>query len=428
MQRATAFTAAALAFGSADAFVSPSQPASQAAAGQQFLAPTQPQPQQPASGLNLGGVASVATAALVTSAALSRRANRRSAAAPTVVPVSAASSGFVRDQLVACRAHSAEQADAQVSNLEGLAKQVMSTAASAVVFAGAMAPEAQAYPIFAQQNFENPVDPTGKLVCANCHLQTKEINLRLPHEVLPDTIFKIKVDLPLKYEKRRQLSGEGEKVELNAGAIVVLPEGWKLAPRDRLPKEIKKEMKGLAWSAYSKTRENIIVAGPVPGKTYSQMILPVLAPVPDGTEDKRFGKFDVSAGGNRGRGQVYPNGNLSNNNVFVAPAAGVVKSIESADDKKTIVTITTADGEDVTKELLAGADCVVEVGDKVTKDMQLSTNPNVGGFGQDERDIILQDMDRVNNVMALMASIFVAQLGFVLKKKQFEKVQLAEGF
>jgi len=60
--------------------------------------------------------------------------------------------------------------------------------------------------------------------------------------------------------------------------------------------------------------------------------------------------------------------------------------------------------------------------------MQLSTNPNVGGFGQDERDIILQDMDRVNNVMALMASIFVAQLGFVLKKKQFEKVQLAEGF
>merc|ERR1719359_1055259 len=245
--------------------------------------------------------------------------------------------------------------------LEDVAKQVMTTAASAVVFATAMAPEAQAHPIFAQQNFADPVDPTGKLVCANCHLQTKEINLRMPHEVLPDTIFKIKVDLPLKYEIRRQLDADGNKVELNAGAVVVLPEGWKLAPRDRLPKEIKKEMKGLAWSAYSKEKENIIVAGPVPGKSYTQMILPVLAPVPDGKE-VQFGKFDVSAGGNRGRGQVYPDGNLSNNNVFVAPAAGTVKSIAPAEDgKKTIVTIAKADGTEVTKELLAGADVVVEV-------------------------------------------------------------------
>merc|ERR1719440_2433779 len=161
--------------------------------------------------------------------------------------------------------------------LEQTAKQIATTAASAVVFSTAMAPGAEAYPIFAQQNFADPVDPTGKLVCANCHLQTREINLRMPHEALPDTIFKIKVDLPLKYDIRRQLNADGEKVELNAGAVVVLPEGWKLASRDRLPKEIKKEMKGLAWSAYSKEKTNIIVAGPVPGKMYSQMILPVLA-------------------------------------------------------------------------------------------------------------------------------------------------------
>jgi apocytochrome f len=250
----------------------------------------------------------------------------------------------------------------------------------------------------------------------------------MPHEVLPDTIFKIKVDLPLKYDIRRQLNADGEKVELNAGAVVVLPEGWKLAPRDRLPKEIKKEMKGLAWSAYSKEKTNIIVAGPVPGKMYSQMILPVLAPVPDGADGEvHFGKFDVSAGGNRGRGQVYPDGNVSNNNVFLAPEPGTVKSIEG-DIKKTVITIEKKDGSTYAKEVLAGADVVVEVGDKITKDMQLTTNPNVGGFGQDERDIILQDMDRVNNVMALMVSIFIAQLGFVLKKKQFEKVQLAEGF
>jgi len=31
---------------------------------------------------------------------------------------------------------------------------------------------------------------------------------------------------------------------------------------------------------------------------------------------------------------------------------------------------------------LAGADIVVQVGDEVTKDEPLTTNPNVGGFGQ----------------------------------------------
>ena len=34
------------------------------------------------------------------------------------------------------------------------------------------------------------------------------------------------------------------------------------------------------------------------------------------------------------------------------------------------------------EECLAGADIVVQVGDEVTKDEPLTTNPNVGGFGQ----------------------------------------------
>ena len=34
------------------------------------------------------------------------------------------------------------------------------------------------------------------------------------------------------------------------------------------------------------------------------------------------------------------------------------------------------------QECLTGADIVVQVGDEVTKDEPLTTNPNVGGFGQ----------------------------------------------
>merc|ERR1711972_479342 len=130
------------------------------------------------------------------------------------------------------------------------------------------------------------------------------------------------------YEKRLQPIADGSKAPMNIGAIAIMPEGWKLAPKDRLPKALKKEMKGLAWAPYSKEKPNIVVAGPVPGARYEKMTLPILAPDPNTGKDIYFDKYTFYYGGNRGRGQVYPEGNLSNNNQFTAPAAGTVKSIE----------------------------------------------------------------------------------------------------
>eukprot|EP00913_Durusdinium_trenchii_P012136 g11398.t2 len=196
---------------------------------------------------------------------------------------------------------------------------------------------------------------------------------------------------------RAQLNGG----PMNIGAIAVMPEGWKLAPKDRLPKPLKKEMKGLAWAPYSKEYPNIVVAGPVPGETYEKMVLPVLSPDPN-TDDTRqgwanlpllgsrilFGKGIFYFGGNRGRGQVYPEGNQSNNNQFMAAATGTISAIDGLK-----VSITTPSGEVKTQECLVGADIVVQVGDEVTKDEPLTTNPNVGGFGQelteDETGILL---------------------------------------
>merc|ERR1711974_357820 len=77
-------------------------------------------------------------------------------------------------------------------------------------------------------------------------------------------------------------------------------------------------MGGLAWAPYSKTRSNIVVAGPVPGERYETMTLPILAPDPNNTKDIYFDKYTFYYGGNRGRGQVYPDGQLSNNNQYTA--------------------------------------------------------------------------------------------------------------
>merc|ERR1719394_2457628 len=226
------------------------------------------------------------------------------------------------------------------------------------------------------------------------------------------------VEIPAKYKKRMQPIADGSKATMNIGAIAILPEGWKLAPKDRLPKALKKELKGLSWAPYSKEKPNIVVAGPVPGERYEKMTLPILSPDPNTQKDIYFDKVLMYFGGNRGRGQVYPEGNQSNNNQFFAKETGTVTAVE---DLK--ITIQKEDGSNVEQELLPGAQIVVEVGEQVKKDDPVTTNPNVGGFGQAEKEIVLQDMNRVYAYCAISVSIFISQLSFVLKKKQFEKVQ-----
>jgi predicted dehydrogenase len=49
-------------------------------------------------------------------------------------------------------------------------------------------------------------------------------------------------------------------------------------------------------------------------------------------------------GGNRGRGQVTPEGVKTNNNVFTSPAAGRVTAISSAENGASVVEIKAADG------------------------------------------------------------------------------------
>jgi len=50
----------------------------------------------------------------------------------------------------------------------------------------------------------------------------------------------------------------------------------------------------------------------------------------------------------------------------------------------------------------------------------------VGGFGQKDGEIVLQNPARIQGLLVFFATVLAAQVLLVLKKKQFEKVQLAE--
>ncbi len=90
-----------------------------------------------------------------------------------------------------------------------------------------------AYPIFAQQGYENPREATGRIVCANCHLANKPVEIEVPQAVLPDTVFEAVVRIPYDMQVKQVLAN-GKKGGLNVGAVLILPEGFELAPPDRI--------------------------------------------------------------------------------------------------------------------------------------------------------------------------------------------------
>jgi apocytochrome f len=281
-----------------------------------------------------------------------------------------------------------------------------------------------AYPVFAQQAYQNPREATGRIVCANCHLAQKPTEIEVPQAVLPDTVFETVVSIP--YDtKVKQVLGDNKRGDLNVGAVLILPEGFKLAPKDRLTDEIKAKTKGVFVQPYSKEKPNILVVGPIAGKKNRQIVFPVLSPDPAQDKSVNFLNYPIYVGGNRGRGQVYPTGEKSNNNAFTTKNAGQITSISPGETGKTNVVIATATG-DVTETIPATLDLAVKVKDTVKVDQALTLDPNVGGFGQGETEIILQNPNRVKGMIVFFFTVTVAQILLVLKKKQFEKVQAAE--
>nr|YP_010247274.1 cytochrome f [Marathrum capillaceum]UFO89707.1 cytochrome f [Marathrum capillaceum] len=282
-----------------------------------------------------------------------------------------------------------------------------------------------AYPIFAQQGYENPREATGRIVCANCHLANKPVDIEVPQAVLPDTVFEAVVRIP--YDKQlKQVLANGKKGGLNVGAVLILPEGFELAPSDRILPEMKEKIGNLSFQTFRPNKKNILVVGPVPGQKYSEITFPILSPNPVTKKDVHFLKYSIYVGGNRGRGQIYPDGSKSNNTVYNATAAGVLTKILRKEKGGYEITITDAEGRQVIDIIPPGPELLVSEGESIKQDQPLTSNPNVGGFGQSDTEIVLQDPLRIQGLLVFFASVILAQIFLVLKKKQFEKVQLSE--
>ena len=311
----------------------------------------------------------------------------------------------------------------QIFNWKTLLKRLGSGLLITSVFISSQA--SFAFPIYAQQAYANPGEANGRIACANCHLAQKPVEIESPQAVLPNSIFEVTVGIPYDLNSK-QVLGSGKRGGLNVGAVVILPEGFKLAPANQIPAEIKEKNKGVYISPYSSTAENILVVGPIAGDKHQEIIFPVLSPDPATNSEVNFIKYPIYVGANRGRGQVNPTGEKTNNNAITSPVAGQIQEISEKEKGGFTVAIQTASGDTASVDIPKGLELNVTKGKVVAADSLLSKNPNVGGFGQTETEIVLQSPARIYGYMLLCFFVTLTQIFLVIKKKQFEKVQAAE--
>ena len=289
----------------------------------------------------------------------------------------------------------------------------------------AISQSAAAYPFWAQQTApETPREATGRIVCANCHLAQKPSEIEIPQAVLPDTVFEAVVKIPYDLDSQ-QVLGDGSKGGLNVGAVLMLTEGFKIAPQERIPEEMQEKVGGLYFQEYKEGDDNVVIVGPLPGEQYQEITFPVLSPNPKTDKNIHFGKYAVHLGANRGRGQVYPTGQPSNNNLVKASVAGTIASIDPQEAGGYEVTINTGD-DTVVDSIPAGPELIVSEGQEIAAGDALTNNPNVGGFGQKDTEVVLQSPARIGGLMAFAGGVMICQILLVIKKKQVEKVQAAE--
>lgn len=285
--------------------------------------------------------------------------------------------------------------------------------------------EVHAFPIYAQQGYEDPREATGRIVCANCHLAQKSVEIEVPQAVLPNSIFEASVKIPYNTENK-QILGNGKQGPLNVGAVLILPDGFKLAPKNLISKELKEKTKNVYIQPYSTSKSNILVVGPIPGDKNQEIIFPILSPDPSKDKNVHFLKYPIYVGGNRGRGQIYPTGDKTNNNLLTASSNGKVLAIHALEKGGYDIDIEKSNGEIYKEFIPAGLNLNVSEGNNIKINQNLTNDPNVGGFGQNETEIVLQSPLRIKGMIAFFFSVTLAQIFFVLKKKQWEKVQAAE--
>jgi apocytochrome f len=270
--------------------------------------------------------------------------------------------------------------------------------------------------------------------------------MQVPQSTFANSVFEAIVTIPIDYPL--QINGFGKLTPINVGGVIILPNSFRIHPNNAT-----NGANNNLVNIYSNNYPNIVVIGPLPASKYSSMTFAINSPtVTDILNGNiNYGKHPIYFGGNRGRGQLYADGTKSNNTIYTSNINGIINKINQF-KLYTDIIITPINNNSINNNLPFTADIgptnnladiglnniiiqipkgpaiIVNEGDVVELDQPLTTNPNVGGFGQVEKQIVLQDAKRVQIQIAFIFIITIAQISLVIKKKQYETTLLTQRY
>jgi apocytochrome f len=152
---------------------------------------------------------------------------------------------------------------------------------------------------------------TGKIVCSNCHLGTDELILALPQGVLAGDTLEVGFQIPVK-KTNAQVQSDGSVGPIQVGGVLVLPDNMNIESKS-----------ASNWSYWSSDEKESIRFGPLSAE-YGVQVLTVLV-----SRESFPSSVTVYGGGNRGRGQIYPDGTASNINNQRVEIGGLLTLLSS---------------------------------------------------------------------------------------------------
>lgn len=152
------------------------------------------------------------------------------------------------------------------------------------------------------QNRSNLIKRNSTMACIDCHAATTQNSNPIksviqdlviyegPDKVAPDTVFIINLNTKYINFHANENVSDNSLEPLRLGAVIMLPDGFKIAPLDRWIESINFETTSNYFTKYNKEKNNIII-GPLSLDTNKEIKLPLLSPKIN--KNIKYGKYMI---------------------------------------------------------------------------------------------------------------------------------------
>ena len=251
-----------------------------------------------------------------------------------------------------------------------------------------------------------PVTPLVRSCERTATYRSHQWNSRARYNGLPRNHLRGQYLRPRVRQSNAQLRSDGSIGPLQVGMALVLGEGI----------QVQEDL----WSSWSNEVSSSVALGPVDARTNAaQTVSLALDAIPVGTRS-------LYLGANRGRGQLYPDGSISNLSLRKTEVLGTCAAVTYLPKRfGSVVHIVHAEGVWLA-HLLPGQAVEPAIGPRMLAPAEalLARTLNLGGFGLAEVALSVQVPANLKRFIGLMLLIQATQLLLLNKKKQYERLFL----